>query len=137
MRYIDNQFFMHVATISNKGNLHNAPCNFIRINDKIYFDGDETSVKIQNMKENGKVCIVWSSGKPFFDSRGFIMQGRARIVNDPNLEKEVYEAINEKSFAGLRPSYTKYREQQRYPRVIVEISPVQVFRWHFEKQVPL
>jgi nitroimidazol reductase NimA-like FMN-containing flavoprotein (pyridoxamine 5'-phosphate oxidase superfamily) len=93
VRYIDNQFFMHVATISNKGNLHNAPCNFIRINDKIYFDGDKTSVKIQNMKGNGKVCIVWSSGKPFFDSRGVIMQGRARIVNDPNLEKEDGRAL--------------------------------------------
>ncbi|MEM4384367.1 MAG: pyridoxamine 5'-phosphate oxidase family protein [Candidatus Caldarchaeum sp.] len=136
-RYVDNQFFMRFATVSRRGRLHNAPCNFIRIDDRIYFDADEASIKIQNIKWNPNVCLVWNSGKPYFDSRGVIMQGHATIVNDMQLEAAVYEAINEKSFAGLRPSYTQYREKQRYPRVIVEVSPLRTFRWHFERLTPL
>lgn len=135
-KYIDNQFFMRVATISVNGKLHNIPSNFIRFGEKIYFDADAASVKIKNIKRNGKVSLVWNSGKPFFDSRGVILQGRARVIEDSELQWKVYDAINEKSFAGLRASYTFYHRQP-FPRVKIEVEPDKVFAFHFEKGKPL
>ncbi|HKW04677.1 MAG TPA: pyridoxamine 5'-phosphate oxidase family protein [Nitrososphaerales archaeon] len=131
-KYIDNQFFMRVATISLNGKPHNIPSNFIRFGEKIYFDADAASVKIKNIKRNGKVSLVWNSGKPFFDSRGVVVQGIARVIEDPELQWKVYDAINEKSFAGLRASYTFYHRQP-FPRVKIEIQPEKVFSFHFEK----
>jgi len=135
-RFIDNQFFMRAATVSLKGNLHNFPSNFVRMDDKIYFDADEASVKIKNIKRNGKIALVWNSGKPFFDSRGVMMQGRAKILKDEEIIWKVYDAINEKSFAGLRSSYTYYHRQP-FPRVKVEVEPTNVFAFHFEKGKPI
>jgi general stress protein 26 len=131
-RYIDNQFFMRAATISLKGKLHNIPSNFIRIDDRIYFDADAASVKIKNIQRNGKITLVWNSGKPFFDSRGVMMKGKARVLQDKDLEWKVYDAINEKSFAGLRSSYTYYHRQP-FPRVKIEIEPLEMYAFHFEK----
>jgi nitroimidazol reductase NimA-like FMN-containing flavoprotein (pyridoxamine 5'-phosphate oxidase superfamily) len=135
-KYIDNQFFMRAATVSINGKLHNIPSNFVRFGEKIYFDGDAASVKIKNIKRNGKIALVWNSGKPFFDSRGVLLQGRARILDDKDLEWKVYDALNEKSFAGLRPSYTFYHRQP-FPRVKIEIEPLKMYAFHFEKGKPI
>lgn len=131
-RYVDNQFFMRAATISLKGRLHNIPSNFVRFGEKIYFDGDSQSIKIKNIRRNGKISLVWNSGKPFFDSRGVLLQGKARVLDDKELEWKVYDGLNEKSFAGLRPSYTYYHRQP-YPRVKIEIEPEEMYAFHFEK----
>ena len=135
-RYIDNQFFMRAATISINGKLHNIPSNFIRFDDRIYFDADAASVKIKNIQRNGKITLVWNSGKPFFDSRGVMMKGKARLIQDPELQWKVYDAINEKSFVGLRSSYTFYHRQP-FPRVKIEVEPTELFAFHFEKGKPL
>lgn|SRR5487761_930369 len=135
-KYIDSQFFMRAATISINGKLHNIPSNFIRFGDRIYFDADAASVKIKNIKRNGKISIVWNTGKPFFDSRGVVLQGRAKVIEDLDLQWKVYDAINEKSFAGLRSSYTYYHRQP-FPRVKIEVEPSRMFAFHFEKGRPL
>lgn len=123
---------MRAATISINGKLHNIPSNFVRIGGKIYFDGDVESVKIKNIMRNGKISLVMNSGKPFFDSRGVLIQGRAAAVEDKELGSKVYAALNEKTFAGLRPSYTRY-DSKPEKRVRIEIEPEDVFAFHFEK----
>ena len=135
-RYIDNQFFMRAATISINGKLHNIPSNFIRFDDRIYFDADAASVKIKNIQRNGKITLVWNSGKPFFDSSGVMMKGKARLIQDPVLQWNVYDAFNEKRFVGVRSSYTFFHRQP-FPRVKIEVEPTELFAFHFEKGKPL
>lgn len=135
-RYIDGQFFTRVATVSKHGHLHNIPSNFVRLGNRIYFDADDGSVKIYNIRHNGKICLVWNTGKPFFDARGVMLEGTARLVTDEKLRGEIYDALNEKAFAGLRPSYTEY-ERQPFPRVRVEVTPTHIVRWHFERGKPV
>ncbi len=123
---------MRAATISINGKLHNIPSNFVRIGGKIYFDGDARSVKIKNIKRNGKISLAMNSGKPFFDSRGVLIQGKAKPVEDAELRSKVYDALNEKAFACLRPSYTRY-DIGTEKRVRIEIEPERVFAFHFER----
>lgn len=127
---------MRAATISINGKLHNIPSNFVRIGGKIYFDGDADSVKIKNILRNGKISLVMNSGKPFFDSRGVLIQGKAGAVEDAELGAKVYSALNEKGFAGLRPSYTRY-DSKPEKRVRIEIDPEYIFAFHFEKCKPV
>lgn len=60
---------------------------------ELYFTGYRKSQKILNLKRDPKITCMIEMGDTYDQVRGLVIQGRAEIVEDPELSRELMMVI--------------------------------------------
>lgn len=123
---------MRFASRSPDGMPHVAPVWHAYIDGSVYFDTDEDSVKVRNVRETGVGAGVVDSGDGYSSLRGVLVQGEARVMEDEDERERVLRHNVEKWFDGEVPEFVRMRNES-VDRAIVELSMDHVTSWDFGK----
>jgi nitroimidazol reductase NimA-like FMN-containing flavoprotein (pyridoxamine 5'-phosphate oxidase superfamily) len=128
--FIIKQKVMRTATVSVHGSPHVVPLAFIVLDQRIYFESLEWSLKVKHVRQNGKVALLFDEYGPTRRGsryRGVLVKGKAQILKYGS--KEFLKA--------RRAIYHKYRYfSKTFPivrgtgRVIISATPFRVTSWN-------
>jgi nitroimidazol reductase NimA-like FMN-containing flavoprotein (pyridoxamine 5'-phosphate oxidase superfamily) len=122
---------MRFASYSDgSGMPHVAPVWHAYIDGTIYFDTDESSVKVRNVRETGVGAGVVDAGESYADLRGVLVQGEARVIEDEDEREKVLRHNVEKWFDGEVPEFVRARNES-VERVSVALELDHVTTWDF------
>ncbi|MFW5984262.1 MAG: pyridoxamine 5'-phosphate oxidase family protein [Halobacteria archaeon] len=124
---------MRFASYSEKSGMpHAAPVWHAYIDGKVYFDTDEASVKVRNVRETGVGAGVVDAGDSYADLRGVLVQGEARVIEDDDEREKVLRHNVDKWFDGEVPEFVRARNES-VDRVSIALEPDHVTTWDFGK----
>lgn len=122
---------MRFASYKDNGYPHVVPVWHAHIDDSIYFDTDQDSVKVRNVEETGQAAGVVDAGDSYADLRGVLVQGEASVA-DTETRRRVMQHNVEKWFDGEVPGFVEQRNED-VERVAVELKMNHVTTWDFRK----
>ncbi|MCB2224638.1 MAG: pyridoxamine 5'-phosphate oxidase family protein [Actinobacteria bacterium] len=105
--FLQSGFTLQVATVGKDGAPHVAPMWYVLDGDEIVFRSFTKSQKIVNLQRDPRLTVVREEGIAYAELKGVMIQGTARLVEDPAYVLEIYR-----------------REAAKYPMVGPE--PVQL-----------
>lgn len=123
---------MRFATYSPDGMPHVSPVWHAYMDGTLYFDTDEASVKVRNVRETGVGAGVVDAGESYSDLRGVLVQGDARVIESEDEREEILLHNVDKWFDGEVPDFVRMRNES-VERVSVELSMDHVTTWDFGK----
>jgi nitroimidazol reductase NimA-like FMN-containing flavoprotein (pyridoxamine 5'-phosphate oxidase superfamily) len=101
----------------------------------LHFTGYRKSQKILNLRRDPKITCMIEMGDTYEQVRGLVIQGRAEIVEDPELSKELMMVIG-----GTKdPDHPMGRESDEKimtvarKRSSVRVHPERVYSWDHRK----
>ena len=122
---------MRFASYSNESGMpHVAPVWHAYIDGTVYFDTDEASVKVRNVRETGVGAGVVDAGESYADLRGVLVQGEARVIEDEDEREKVLRHNVDKWFGGDVPEFVRARNES-VDRVSVALELDHVTTWDF------
>jgi PPOX class probable F420-dependent enzyme len=72
-----------LSTIGKDGYPHAVPIGYFRLGDEIVMGCVDGTQKVRNVQRNPRVALSLESGSSMGDIKGVVIQGDARVVNDP------------------------------------------------------
>ncbi|MFB6284646.1 MAG: pyridoxamine 5'-phosphate oxidase family protein [Halobacteria archaeon] len=123
---------MRFATYSPDGFPHVVPVWHACIDDAVYFDTDEDSVKVRNVRETGVGAGVVDDGSKYTELRGVLIQGKASVVEDEDEREKVLLHNLDKYFDGEIPEMVRQRNEM-VDRVSIKLEKDHVTSWDFSK----
>lgn len=102
-----------LSTVHSDGSPYGVPVHFVHWNDAIYFHGLPAGQKLNNLKENPRVCftvyemngfLLDPQGKPCDTNTAYtsvIVQGMAQMISEPVEKQSVLDAIIRKYTSQL------------------------------------
>jgi nitroimidazol reductase NimA-like FMN-containing flavoprotein (pyridoxamine 5'-phosphate oxidase superfamily) len=122
--FIQEMRVMRVATVDAKRIPHNVPVCPVVARDKIYFATERKARKIENIKANPNVALIFDEYTEAWDYlRGVMIQGTARIVTTTE-----FRALRKRIYAKYAQYESKAALGER-DSVIVEVKPEKKFSW--------
>ena len=104
------------------GSLHVVPIFYIYENSKIYIHTGPNSLKVRDIKKNSNVAMCVDVGEFYYDLKNIKMRGRARIVQDEDLAKNIAEKIQVKYLGSVsHPQAREYLAPSNYAVVEIDI----------------
>lgn len=82
-----------VASIGRDGMPHLAPMWYIMEDDKVVFRSFTKSQKIVNLQRDSRVTVLLETGEKYDELRGVMIQGRARLIDDPAYTLGIYSRL--------------------------------------------
>lgn len=130
-----------VSSIDQRGYPHVAPMWYALDQGAIVFRSFTKSQKIVNLKRNPKVGILVEEGERYDDLRGVMMQGEARLIDDPDYVLDLYGILAARyAFSGDEPVPFPDREslQEVFGRfaaknTAVAVEPQRISSWDHRK----
>jgi nitroimidazol reductase NimA-like FMN-containing flavoprotein (pyridoxamine 5'-phosphate oxidase superfamily) len=111
---------------------HVVPVWHAYIDGTLYFDSDEASVKVRNVRETGVGAGVVDGGETYADLHGVLVQGEARVIEDEDEREKVLLHNVDKWFDGEVPEFVRARNES-VDRVSVALELDHVTTWDFGK----
>ena len=122
--FIQAMRVVRVATVDTNGMLHNVPVCPVVERDKIYFATERKARKVQNIKSNPNVTLIYDEYTEAWNFlRGVMIQATARIVNATE-----FRALRKRIYAKY-PQYESEAALGERDSVIVELKPDKKFSW--------
>ena len=101
----------------------------------LHFTGYRKSQKILNLKRNPKITCMLELGDTYDQVRGLVIQGRAEIIEDPELSRELMMVIGgskDPDHPMGKASDEKVMEVAR-KRSCVRVHPERIYSWDHRK----
>lgn len=133
--YLARNHEMALATVDAEGVIYPSPMWYAVRDRRIYIPVDQASKHVANV-ENGSPMsgTVFSGGDEITTPRGVIIQGRAEVVNDPELRKAVVEQLIDHVFGVGHPHKAAWREYREfYNNMTMEFIPEKMISWDMRK----
>jgi len=140
-RFLDSQRTLVLTTLRPDGSPVAHALWFVRLDDALYVNTRQASLKARNISQDARVCALVEDGESYFELAGVRVEGACRVVEDPALRARVEAAQGEKdqrlgSGMGEMPewfSQSRSRRLGRGERVLLEIPMQRVYSWDFGK----
>ena len=116
------------------------PVWFVALDERIYIDAVATTKKIARIRRDPRVSFLVESGERWRDLRGVHLTGRARIVDEPELQARVSAALGEKyaGFSGDRSAMpAESRSHYEIEHLVLEIEPDERILSYENARIPL
>ena len=116
-----------LSTIDKDGFPHSVPLGYFRLGRDIVMGVRDGTRKVANVESNPKVSVLLEDGSTMADIRGVMLQGRARIVREP---EEALELARE----GARARGVPESEWPTAPRpgaAYIRVTPVRTRSWDY------
>ena len=88
--FLNETSILQVATIGRDGAPHLAPMWFVMEGDTIVFRSFSRSQKIVNLERDPRLTVLAEDGDVYAELRGVMIQGQARLVDDPDYVLALY-----------------------------------------------
>jgi nitroimidazol reductase NimA-like FMN-containing flavoprotein (pyridoxamine 5'-phosphate oxidase superfamily) len=118
-----------IATVGRDGRPHVVPVCHAADNGRIYFGTDRDSLKVRHLKANPNLTVVvdvyaedWSGLK------GVMIQGSAALIDRGPRFRKIRDLIYRKY-----PQYPKAAALSERDSTMVEVTPLHVTSWGFDK----
>lgn len=116
-----------------------TPMWFCRVGEVIYCNTAAGSAKVRHVRLEDRVCAVVEAGEDYFSLRGVRVEGRCRVVVDPDEVAQAEEARRAKArrigsgLEELPAWFLDSRDRQRAEgrRVWLRIDAERVHSWDF------
>lgn len=109
--FLNETSILQVATIGRDGSPHLAPMWFVMEGDRIVFRSFTRSQKIVNLRRDPRLTVLAEDGDAYAELRGVMINGEARLVDDPAYVLEVYGRLAAK-YALIGDTPTKLTDEE-------------------------
>jgi PPOX class probable F420-dependent enzyme len=114
---------------------------FAYLDGAVYVDTQAGSFKHRNIRRDDRVCCLVEAGESYFELRGVMIEGRARVVDDEAERERVRAAFEAKAArigSGLEEmplhfAASRRSRAQRDERILLRIPLEHVRSWDFGK----
>ena len=133
-KFIEEQKSLQVATIGKNGAPHLTTLWFAVVDGEIAFETFSRSQKVVNLKREPRISVLLEDGLEYSALRGVSIQGRARLVQEP-------EKVHPYALAVMRRNQPEIPEDKLHAaasalakkRTAVIIEPNRVVSWDHSK----
>ena len=116
-----------LSTIDNDGFPHSVPLGYFRLGRDIIMGVRDGTHKVANVESNPNVSVLLEDGSTMADIRGVMLQGRARIVREP---EEALQLAREGARARGVPE-PDWPTEPRPGAAYIRLTPVRTRSWDY------
>jgi PPOX class probable F420-dependent enzyme len=133
--FLQRAMKVQVATINRDGSPHLTTLFYVVHEDRIAFWTYASSQKIKNLERDPRITCLVEDGEDYLELRGVSISGRAELVTDPDLIREIGTAVADRMAGGadLGDLGRDLVERQVSKRYAVLVEPVKVASWDHRK----
>lgn len=125
---------VHVATIQPDGSPHLVPVNYVMRDGRLVLWTERNSQKVRNLRHDPRVTAVVETGEHFAEFRAVQIRGRAEIVDDQALSRDVGQAMVSRQLGRtLGDRGQAYVARLAETRVVVRVARDRVVSWDHRK----
>lgn len=121
-----------LSTIDNDGFPHSVPLGYFRLGRDIIMGVRDGTHKVANVESNPNVSVLLEDGSTMADIRGVMLQGRARIVREPD---EALQLAREGARARGVPE-SDWPTEPRPGAAYIRLTPVRTRSWDYGSPTP-
>ncbi|MFZ4371593.1 MAG: pyridoxamine 5'-phosphate oxidase family protein [Mycobacterium sp.] len=121
-----------LSTIDNDGFPHSVPLGYFRLGRDIIMGVRDGTHKVANVESNPNVSVLLEDGSTMADIRGVMLQGRARIVREP---EEALQLAREGARARGVPE-PDWPTEPRPGAAYIRLTPVRTRSWDYGSPTP-
>ncbi len=123
--FIMFQRVCRVATVGKNGRPHNVPICPILDRDRIYFATAADGIKVQNIRANPQVALVFDEYTEAWQGlKGVLVRGTARVFDAGPTFRRIQKLLYRRY-----PQYEGYAAIQEKDSAVVEVTPSRTFSW--------
>lgn len=128
-KFLKSQKILRLATIDKRGSPHLIPVWYLYSNKKFYIGTNSSTVKVQNLKKNGKIAFCVDEGFRAPNIYGVMATGKANLILEKTKVKRIAKKILNRYFDSLENKSA--RELLSGTDCIIEIIPKTYTEWKF------
>ena len=114
-----------LATVGKNGRPHNVPVCPVLDRDRIYFGSAADAVKVQNIKGNPHVALVYDEyTEAWAGLKGVLVWGTARVVDAGPTFRRIQRLLYQRF-----PQYEGYAAIREKDSAVVEVTLTRTFSW--------
>ena len=129
-----------VASLHHDGRPHLVPMWYVVEDGKVAFRSFTRSQKIRNLQRDPRLSVLVERGRTYADLQGVMIEGRARLIDDPTYVLALYGKLAAKyALVGPEPRLLLPEELEaafgRYAarNTVVVVEPVRISSWDHTK----
>ena len=142
--FIDTQKNLQVATIERDGSVHLSTLWFARVKERVVFERVvfervvfETytkSQKIQNLRRDPRITLLWEDGEDYAQLRGVMIKGTATLVTDPSEVQPLALAVMKRNQPDMDEEIlAQAAAHMAAKRTAVVVEPHKMVSWDHRK----
>jgi nitroimidazol reductase NimA-like FMN-containing flavoprotein (pyridoxamine 5'-phosphate oxidase superfamily) len=116
-----------LSTVDGDGFPHTVPLGYFRLGRDIVMGVRDRTRKVANVEANPRVSVMLEDGSSMADIRGVMLQGRARIVREPD---DRLQLAREGARARGVPE-TEWPTEPRPGVVYIRVTPIRTASWDY------
>lgn len=116
-----------LSTIDSDGFPHTVPLGYFRLGRDIVMGVRDRTRKVANVEADPRVSVMLEDGSSMADIRGVLLQGRARIVREPD---DRLRLAREGARSRGVPE-TEWPTEARPGVVYIRVTPVRTVSWDY------
>ena len=124
---------MHLGTINRDGSPHLVTMFYGMVDDKIAFWTYRTSQKMRNIERDPRVTCLVETGEEYFELRGALIYGNAKVLTDPNDVRYVGAQVVRRMMDVEEAAIAEFVEATAAKRHAVLVEPVRIASWDHRK----
>ncbi|MFQ5915701.1 MAG: pyridoxamine 5'-phosphate oxidase family protein [Nitrospinota bacterium] len=127
--YLTEHHIGRLGTIDENGFPHVVPMWYVLLDGLLYFSTRVPRKKIGNLRKNPNISFTVDSGESFGDYRGVLVQGRAEIVEDPEIHHRYNIAFAHRHLGSEDHPYARLLSTHK--RRIFRLAVVHLLTWDY------
>jgi len=139
--FMESQRTLILASVRGDGAPVATAMWFCRVGEVLYCNTAAESAKVRQIRADDRICAVVESGDDYFSLRGVRVEGRCRVVVDPDEIARAEDARQAKArrigsgLEDLPAWFSENRDRRRVEgrRVWLRIEPERVHSWDFSQ----
>ena len=128
--YLSEHTIGHLGTIDEGGFPHVVPMWYVLLQGHIHFSTRIPRKKIGNLRKNPLISFTVDSGEKFDEYRGALIQGKANIVEDPEVIGRYNIAFAHRHLGSEDHPYVNLLNKRKR---VVSVIPTEVSTWDYQK----
>ena len=118
-----------LGTIDPDGFPHVVPMWYVLLKGRVHFSTRVPRKKIGNIRDNPQISFTVDSGERFDEYQGILIQGRAEVVEDPDVLRTYQIAFAHRHCGSEDHPYVRILSAGKTR--VVRLDPVNVYTWDY------
>jgi PPOX class probable F420-dependent enzyme len=127
--FVARERVCRIATSSAEGQPHLVPVCHVVTGGKIYVASGDDGAKVRNLRANPRITVTVDLYSDHWGSlKGAMVQGRAKLIE----RGPGFQRVRKLLYAKY-PQYAKEAAISPSDSVVIEVTPIHVYAWGFDR----
>jgi PPOX class probable F420-dependent enzyme len=131
--FIERSRTATMATLSSSGTPHLVAMWYAVLDGEVWFETKAKSQKAVNLRRDPRITVMIEDGQTYDTLRGVSIEGRAEIVDDPELILRVGISVWERYNGPYSDEVRPFVDQMMNNRIAVRVAPSRLRSWDHRK----